>query len=303
MDFAIGFTADVQRGVITREQLLACGLSAAAIDWRVRRGWLRVLYRGVYAVGHLALPPLAHETAAILACGQTALLSHRSATELWGLTAPRLEGEADVDVTVIGHNPGRRRGIEVHRTASLDNRDMRRHLDLPVIAPARALLDVAPQLTTRELERALEEGLARGVVRDAELVGALARHPGRRGSRALGQMVRAARDPAITRSEAEERFLTLTSRARLPRPEVNVRVGPYIVDFLWRADQVIVEIDGFAFHRTRRSFEADRRRDVELRAAGYTVLRFTWRQLLDERELILVRLGQVMPLSLRVRAG
>lgn len=303
MDFAIGFTADVQRGVITREQLLACGLSAAAIDWRVRRGWLRVLYRGVYAVGHLALPPLAHETAAILACGQTALLSHRSATELWGLTAPRLEGEADVDVTVIGHNPGRRRGIEVHRTASLDSRDMRRHLDLPVIAPARALLDVAPQLTTRELERALEEGLARGVVRDAELVGALARHPRRRGSRALGQMVRAARDPAITRSEAEERFLTLTSRARLPRPEVNVRVGPYIVDFLWRADQVIVEIDGFAFHRTRRSFEADRRRDVELRAAGYTVLRFTWRQLLDERELILVRLGQVMPLSLRVRAG
>ncbi|MGI8863924.1 MAG: DUF559 domain-containing protein [Solirubrobacteraceae bacterium] len=302
MEFAIGLTADVQRGVVTRQQLLACGLTTDAIDRRRKRGWLRVLHRGVYAVGHIALPELGRETAAVLACGDGALLSHHSATALWGLT-PARGAEADIDVTVPGRNPGFRRGIRIHRVAALDRRDIRRHRGLPVVAPARALLDAAPELAMRELERALGEALAQSRLTEAELADALARHPRWRGLPALRRLLQTARDPAITRSEAEARFLALVGRAGLCRPGVNVPIGPYVVDFLWRAEQVIVEIDGFSFHRTRRSFEADRRRDVELRAAGYTVLRFTWRQLLDEHELVLVRLGQVMPLSLRVRAG
>lgn len=86
----------------------------------------------------------------------------------------------------------------------------------------------------------------------------------------------------LTRSELERRFLRLCRRHRLPRPEVNARVGPFVVDFLWRSQRLVVETDGYRFHRGRLAFESDRARDVELKLLGHAVVRFTHRQLVDE---------------------
>lgn len=86
----------------------------------------------------------------------------------------------------------------------------------------------------------------------------------------------------LTRSELERRFLGLCRRHRLPAPEVNARAGPYEVDFLWREAGLVVETDGFAFHRGRGAFEADRARDARLQALGFLVLRFTYRHVVEE---------------------
>ena len=85
-----------------------------------------------------------------------------------------------------------------------------------------------------------------------------------------------------TRSELEEIFLALCGTHSLTRPETNVHVDGHEVDFLWRGQRLIVEVDGRAAHHTRRAFEADRARDAELTASGYRVMRFTQRRL--ERE-------------------
>jgi very-short-patch-repair endonuclease len=97
--------------------------------------------------------------------------------------------------------------------------------------------------------------------------------------------------PAFTRSEAEERLLALVRAARLPHPELNVRVSGHEVDFLWRDARLVVEVDGFANHRTRAAFEHDRLRDAQLQGAGLTVMRVTWRQIVAEPEALLARLA------------
>ena len=85
-----------------------------------------------------------------------------------------------------------------------------------------------------------------------------------------------------TRSELEARFLAILRRHRLPQPEVNVRVDDFVVDFLWRAQRLIFELDGWQSHRTRSVFESDRARDARLKVLGYDVVRVTWRQIEDD---------------------
>jgi very-short-patch-repair endonuclease len=104
----------------------------------------------------------------------------------------------------------------------------------------------------------------------------------------------AAGDGAPTRSELERMMLRLVAEAGLPRPEVNRRLGPYVVDFLWVRERVVVETDGWAAHGHRRAFEADRARDADLQARGDLVVRFTWRQISEAQLLVATRLAQVL---------
>ncbi len=90
-------------------------------------------------------------------------------------------------------------------------------------------------------------------------------------------------DPDGTRTELEARFLALCRRHHLSQPEVNARVGPFKVDFLWGDQRLIVEVDGWESHRTRSAFESDRARDTRLKLLGYEVVRFTHRQVMDEK--------------------
>jgi hypothetical protein len=109
----------------------------------------------------------------------------------------------------------------------------------------------------REVERAVDQGLVSGLATRRDLERELAR-PGAPRLRALlaGQS-----GPTLTRSEAEERFLALVRAARLPAPRVNARAYGYELDFHWPDARVVVEIDGYAFHSTRRAFEGDHRKD------------------------------------------
>jgi very-short-patch-repair endonuclease len=210
--------------------------------------------------------------AAVLACGEGAVLSHRSAAELWALR-PRARF---VEVTAPA-NRGRKRAILVHRgVLPPDHRTQRD--GVPVTTPARTLIDLADVLTRRGLERAIDE--AEYLRLDCT---GLRPIPGRRGAGALARVLDEHRPGSTrTRSELEELFLLTCKKEGLRRPEVNVCVEAFEVDFFWREERLIVEADGGAAHHTRRAFEADRYRDVELMAAGYRVMRITHARLTRE---------------------
>ena len=290
-DAAVAAIAAGQHGVITRAQLVAGGLGRRAIEHRIARGRLHRLHRGVYAVGHLALAPRAREHAAVLAYGSGAVLSFLAAGGLWVLGT----GESPiVDVTVAARNPGRRPGIRVHRVAALDPRDVGVVHGIPITAPARTLLDLGGILPGHRLRRAFDEAQVRRLTTRAELHAACERAPRHRGIAAVRALLEENNEPVLTRSEAEERLLALIDAGELPRPEVNVHIAGHEVDFLWRGQGLVVEVDGFAFHSGRAAFERDRRRDADLGATGLRVVRVTWRRIVGEPEALLVRLAQAL---------
>jgi very-short-patch-repair endonuclease len=250
----VGELAGRQWGVISVAQLHALGVGRGAIEHGERTGRLRRLYRGVYAVGHAALRVEGRWMAAVLACGPGAVLSHNSAAALWGI---RPTAASRIHVSAPRGRHGRK-GIALHRPRTLPPHDVTEKDGIPATTPTRTLRDLQPLLPLTDFERAAA-----------------------RAERA-GLAAAAAVEPKLTESEAERLLLEHLRRAGLPEPEVNVwlpDVGEIKVDFLWRAERLIVEIDGFETHGTRAAFEADRARDQALTLAGYRVLRFTWRQL------------------------
>lgn len=288
-DICLARLAARQHGVVTPEQLAQAGLSRSAIRYRIEHERLHPFVGGAYLVGHRVAPPLAAETAAVLLCGPDAVLSHSSAAAIWGIE----DAGASVHVTVTRAGSSGRRGVIVHRVGALDAADRRRRSGLPVTAPARTLLDLASVLGRDRLDAALERARATRLVTPADIDAAIARCPFRRGA---GQLCHLLEDrPTLTRSRAERLLLDLAREGGLPAPETNARIGRYEVDVLWRSEQVVVEIDGFAFHADRRAFERDRRRDADLQAAGFRVLRFTWRRLAAEPQAVLVTLARMLP--------
>jgi very-short-patch-repair endonuclease len=279
-----------QRGRVSRGQLLWAGIDSSTIGWLVDKRRLLAIPRGVYQLGHDAPCELGPETAALLAVRDGGLLSHQTAAILWGLKGPDpIDGV--IHITVAGSPGGRPVGVLVHRSKLLTTRDLRVRHGLPVTSPARALLDLAPSATPRELERMLDRGIVERVVRPSDVI-ELLRRCGRHGGRArLLELVEHHTTTTFTRSEAEELFLSLVREAQLPQPLVNVRRHGFEIDFLWPAQNVAVEIDGFAFHRTHRRFEGDHRKDAILGAAGITVTRLTWGQLQDEPLAVIARLA------------
>jgi very-short-patch-repair endonuclease len=285
------------------------GLGKGAIDGRVARFQLHRVHRGVYRVGHTAPLPFAREMAALLAHGDHAVLSHRSAAAAWGLAR---EDDGEVSVTVPPGGCRQRPGVRVHRS-SLAPEDVRRLQGIPLTSPARTLLDLAGLVDLghaakwreggrREagpllLERALEDARRRRLVTRRSLLAALERAPRRKGSAALRELLRRERGPALTRSAAERRLLELVRRARIPEPDFNLRVGSYELDAAWQDAGLVVEIDGYKFHSGRAAFERDRERDAVLAAAGWQVIRVTWRQLTEEPEAVVARLAGALTVS------
>jgi very-short-patch-repair endonuclease len=210
--------------------------------------------------------------AAVLACGDRAALSHLSAAQLWGLLDPR-KGPSQVHVSIPG-TPGRtkRAGIRLHRSSSLVSDCVTRRRGIPVTTPARTISDLRRTAPPEQLRR---------VLRQADVLG-------------LPVGPDSTRDG--TRSELEHLFLTLCRRHRLPMPEVNVRVGGLLVDFAWLDRHLIVETDGYRFHRGRTAFEDDRARDLRLRALGHEVIRLSYRQVLDQPTQVATVLSKALSL-------
>jgi len=220
--------------------------------------------------------------AAVLACGESAVLSHRSAAALWGLLPA---GGGPIDVTIPLGGARRQPGIAVHVTRIVDLPYMTEFHGIPCTTVARTLVDLAGAVPPRRLRRALEQSVFLNRFDRRALDAALACASGRRGTGTLRRLlVELADGPDLTRSELERRFLELISEAALPKPVVNGFVAGHEVDFHWPAQRLVVETDGRAAHGHALAFERDRRRDLDHELAGWHVVRVTWRQVIDEQD-------------------
>ena len=264
-------------GVVSLDELRACGLSREAVGVRVRNGRLHPLHRGVYAVGH-ANPTLeGHFLAAVKACGPDAVLSHFSAAALWGLVR---WDERRPEVTVRSAGTRTHPRLRVHRTAHLARDDIARREGIPVTSPARTLLDLASSLGHGPLRRAVRQAQSLRLVSLGQIAAVLSRPGPRRGRAKLARIV--ATGPAPTRSELEDAVLDLMLRGGMEHPRVNVPLvlaGRRVIpDFRWPRERLVVEADGAAWHDNRLAREDDAERQALLEAHGERVVRVTWRQ-------------------------
>ncbi|TVP42841.1 MAG: DUF559 domain-containing protein [Gemmatimonadales bacterium] len=288
---AVWDLAHRQRGVVTRDQVLAVGWSPWALNRRVQAGLLRELFPRVYMVG-AGEPPGAREQAALLVAGEGALLSHQTAAAQWGFLPPA-SGEP-IHVMLVGTERGRVTGLRTHRVRRLQPEERSERAGFPLTSPARTMLDVAAVVGGRKLERLLSGAERSGLVPAKTWPGLLVRYRGRPGVAALRAAMEIPKGPAFTRSAAEDAFLDLVRRAALPRPESNVALESREIDFLWREECVAVEVDGYEYHRTRRDFDRDRAKDAWLIARGFRIVRLSWHQIVEEPLATAVLLGQVL---------
>jgi very-short-patch-repair endonuclease len=289
---AIGAIAARQDDVITREQLLDAGLGRGALEHRVRSGQIRRLFPGVYLFGYA--PPSARQLilAAVLSRGNGAVASYSSAAYLWGMVR---QAGAEVHVTVTRRGVRCPPGIALHRVAELDPCDVTQADGISVTTPARTLLDMAATSPPADVGDAMTEAFVHRLVSAAQIKAQIDRvGPGRRGRARLLELVEPERAHGYTRSRAERRLRRLLKPSGLPMPRFNVWVNGHRVDAVWARERLIIEVDGYDTHGNRASFESDRRRDQDHVAAGYRVIRITWRQLVREAERVLVRIAQAL---------
>jgi very-short-patch-repair endonuclease len=273
---AVADLAARQHGVVARAQLRALGLDRQAVKRRVASGILHPLHEGrVFTVSRAPLSSLSRYLAAVLACGSRAALSHRSAANVWGLRP----NATHVEVTVAMGGAGVP-GVRVHRSRMLEPNDFTVRDGIPVTSLARTLLDLSAVVRAPELLNAIDRAERLGLFDLTAVVEVLERSRGRKGARALRRAVAAYR-PSTQKSELERRFKQLLEEAAdIPSPSFNALVdgetGTHEVDAFWPDDRLAVQVDGFAFHRTRRDRERDAASDADLELAGHRVLRLTW---------------------------
>ncbi len=276
IDAQIAQLAARQHGHVTRRVLLALGMAPRTIDARIVAGQLIRVHAGVYALGYRRVEPIARAAAAVLAAGPGAALSHDSAAALWGLRRWPRAPEVTAPRCV------RRPGITAHRSRTLTAAEVTTQLGVRTTTAGRALRDIRPRLTARQFTRLVNRArLERLIAADvaAEFLG---------------------RSGNPTRSGLEDEFLRFLARHGLPQPQVDARVCGHEVDALFPAARLIVELDDYATHGDRATFDSDRERDTAHAAAGYQTIRLTRERLTDETATILDRLliqPRVLPSS------
>jgi hypothetical protein len=272
IDTVIAQIASGQNGNVTRVQLLAIGLTDANIKYRIKIGRLYPVYRGVYAVGRPPSTPIEKASAAVLACGDRAALSHASAMVLWGFWK---YWEEPFEVSVAGDR--RTGGIRTHRVTGLLQRDVTTRHRIRVTSPARTLLDGAPRTRPRSLTRYVNDARRAEILTVADLSDVVARFPLHPGAPLLARHARTKQNP--TRSGLEDDFLPFCERFGLPEPSINTIVHGYEVDALFVEEMVIVELDDPEYHRDIDTFESDRERDATMLAHGVPTVRITTERL------------------------
>jgi hypothetical protein len=250
-------------------------------------GRLIPVHAGVYAVGHVNITPVARAFAAVLACGDRALLSHGSAATLWGYNK-RWELPFEVRVATARRHPG----TKVHRSRTLTRRDIDRQLGVPATSPARTALDIAPRLADKRLTRVVNDGRHGRHLNLDDLADVLKRNPTHPGTKRLKRFLEASGGPTL--SDLEDDFIEFANRYGLPVPVTNTHVLGHEVDVLFEAERLIVEVDSWEFHRFRSNFEGDRNRDADFLAGGYVTVRITDQRMTEEPEREARRLQKIL---------
>jgi very-short-patch-repair endonuclease len=293
-DARVAAIAGRQHGVVAIGQLRSLGLSRKAVNHRIEAGRLHRVHRGVYAVGHADLSAEGRRVAAVLAVGGGprgdgvsvlahwgAAVSHRSAAALW-VILPASDGPSDVIVAGNGGKVGRP-GIRVHRSLSLRPSDVILRNRVPLTNPRRTIQDLRYAVSVRA-PGSISAWELRKAIRQANVIGL-----------PIDEEDRADR----TRGDLESAFLAICRRHRLAPPEVDVRIGPFLVDCLWRAERLVVEIDSYPHHRGRATFQDDRGRELELMRLGYHVLHVSEAQIDGVPRVV----AEVLAAELRKRRG
>jgi len=276
-----------QWGVVSVGQLADLGLGSSVVsDW-VREHRLHRIHPGVYAVGHSALGVEGRLAAALFYAGPGAVLFGVTAAYWWGM----LRGEPQRMHVAV---PGRRRSLPSVRVREQRQFERVWHKRLPLTPPAQTLLEIAAQVRMMELRRALAEAEYQRLVTLDEVGGVLGR--GKPGSAAL-RVAMECHNPRLarTKSKLEDLLIAVCERYAVTLPDgVNVVVVGWLVDAVWYGRRVVVELDGYAAHSTPARLERDHRRDLDLRAAGFVVLRYTWHQLMHEPERVVADLRRAL---------
>lgn len=281
--------AGQQHGVVSTAQLFELGHSKASISRQVDAGRLHPLHRGAFAVGHVGISRHGECLAAVLSCGEGALLSHRSAAWLWGLTK---RFAAPIEVTAA--SPRRtREAIRVHSAEALTAVDRDRSDGVPVTAVPRTLLDFAA-VDPHYLGFALDNGHRLGLIDLVAIDALITRSRGFRGVARLRTAMKLHCGPALTRSGLERRFLDLVRRAGLPQPRTNFFIEGYELDAYWPDERFAVELDTYDYHGSPRAFEADRIRQENLKLAGIELVRITGNRLDREPATVMRRLRRLL---------
>jgi very-short-patch-repair endonuclease len=274
VDARIAEIAGRQHGVISRKQLMELGLGKDSIQHRLSSGRLLRLHRSVYGVGHRNRSRETVWMAAVLAGGEDTVLSNRPAGAAWAICS----SAGRVEVTVPRQRRPHPRILFHHSVLPADERTT--HNGIPITTVPRTILDLAATLDERQLERAINEAEIKRLWDELSLHDLLYRYRGRAGTKSVRAALRKRTEGAtLTKSDLEELFLRFADGARLPRPETNTYVEGLEVDCVWRAQRVIVEVDGWETHRTRAAFERDREKSRILQAAGWRCVPVTYLQL------------------------
>jgi hypothetical protein len=284
----IAALATQKHGVVTRAELLRAGLTIAEIKQRLGNGALIREYRGVYRVGHRAPSLQATYVAAVLACGEKALLCGRAAGYLQGIVRgapPEPEVMTSVERRVVG--------VTTRRTRIVDPGDATTHEAVPVTTVPRTIVDLAARLEPSELARVVHEAGIRYRVTPQAIESVLARRSNSPGAAKLSRILRG--DVHVTLSKLEERFLKLLAAERLPVPQTNRPAHGHLVDCRWPEYALTVELDGYRYHSSRHAWEADRSRERAARARGDEFRRYTYGDVFEEPRLMLAELRALLP--------
>ena len=277
-----------QHGVVTLRQLSEAGLRDDAVRRRVEKGLLYREHRGVYRVGHRAPSIEARYMAAVLACGEGAVLSGMPAAFLSGL----VKGESPApEVTSTSHR--RVRGVLTHRVRRLEAPDVRVFKAIPITAVPRTLVDLAASLSLDALARASHEAEVRHRMSAAAVRAALARRPTAPGAWKLREIFGG--QFRVTLSGLERDFLAMLRSAGLPLPQTNRPAGGRYVDCRWPRYRLTIELDSYRYHHSRHAWEQDRRREREARARGDDFRRYTYGDVSEDRALVLAELRGLLP--------
>lgn len=304
VDRKIGEIATSHGGPVSLDQLRAAGLDRSGASRRNSRGSLHRIHRGVYLVGHRAISPTARLRAAALACGDGAVISHGTAAALWGLWD---ESPVLIDVTVPVEAGRKIDGIRCRRCRYPQDEEVVQRARVACTTPARTIVDLAGMVGLPTLRRTVERAAVRKLLDLDALDRSIHFAKGRRGLKGLTAVLADWRAPdgkvPDVRSEFEALVLPRLVAMGLPRPLVNetLRIDgeSLMVDFLWKAQRVIVETDGAATHQTPVAFQRDRHRDQLLLAAGYRVPRVTWDQIKHELDEVVARIARTLGLAER----